>query len=200
MNTEESAFAGLLGVVLAGGKSSRMGQDKAMIRHHSGMSFLDFSIARLKVLTPDVAVSGRSAMLPDVHSIPDIRPSLGPAMAVWSSICFAKSMNFTRVLVTPVDMPAIEPVQLKKLIDVHLAGHPGGAGRPACATFGDDIPHPLVAVYPVSSEPELAAVVNSARRSLREWLMNCDCDLVVFPEREKLDCNAPGDIDAAEKL
>lgn len=70
----------LLGVVLAGGKSSRMGVDKATLPHSvgaagRGLSYLDYAVERLRPLVQRVAVSGRVwTGTAGVVSLPDEQP------------------------------------------------------------------------------------------------------------------------------
>ncbi len=178
----------LLGVVLAGGKSSRMGRDKAVLVHASGGTFLDYAISRLLPITPQVAVSGRITKLSNVFSILDQTVDQGPAMAVWSAIQFAKQADFGATMVTPIDMPDLESQHLQRLIDSM------STIDPTCATFDGNTPHPLIAIYPVSLEPELAIVAQSRQRSLRAWLTDRPCTLVQLPDTAKRDCNCPGEV------
>jgi molybdenum cofactor guanylyltransferase len=173
----------ILGVVLAGGKSSRMGRDKATLIHSSGVTFLEYAISRLAQITPDVAASGRITDQANIISIPDQTPALGPAMALWSAIKFAKQVGFAAIIITPIDMPDLEAKHLRLLIDARRND------RPTCATFDGNTPHPLVAIYPVSLEPDLAIVAQSEHRSLRAWLTAQPCTLVLLPDKAKRDCN-----------
>ena len=181
----------ILGVVLAGGRSSRMGSDKALLIHANGLTFLNHAIARLTSLVPQVVVSGRllDPEIKTVDSVPDQTPGLGPAIAVWSATIFAKQHGFDSILVTPVDMPDLEIQHLRRLIDAHVPG------LPTCATFDGNLPHPLVGIYPVSLEHELQAVTESPRRSLRAWLASRSHTLVQLPESAKCDLNSPANLD-----
>lgn len=179
----------LLGVVLAGGKSSRMGRDKATLIHPCGLTFLEHAIARLSQVTSHVAVSGRPLAPGNVFSIPDQIASQGPAMAVWSAVLFASQANHAAVLLTPVDMPDLEPQHLQLLIDLAMPD------RPTCATFDGQTPHPLVALYPVALASELAEVARSQRRSLRAYLTGRPVQCVMLPESVNRDCNTPHRLD-----
>jgi len=180
----------ILGVVLAGGRSSRMGSDKAMLPHASGLTFLNYAIERLSSLVPKVVVSGRllDPQTQTIECIPDQTPGLGPGIAVWSAVLFAKQQGFDSILVTPVDMPDLESQHLQRLIDASLPG------VPTCATFDGSLPHPLVAIYSVSLEHELQCVAESTRRSLRAWLASRAHTLVQLPESAKRDLNSPADL------
>lgn len=175
----------ILGVVLAGGRSSRMGRDKALLEHASGVTFLDYAIGRISPLVAAIATSGRRVDSNTVECVPDQTPELGPAMAVWSAVLFAKQRQFSAILVTPIDMPDLETMHLQRLIQSAVAD------QPTCVTFDGVNPHPLVAIYPVSLEGELEVVAQSARRSLRAWLASRSHVLVNLPETAQRDFNEP---------
>ena len=48
----------LLGVVLCGGQSSRMGQEKSQLEHPQGGTFLQLALKRLKDICHDVIIAG----------------------------------------------------------------------------------------------------------------------------------------------
>ncbi|MGV3484624.1 MAG: molybdenum cofactor guanylyltransferase [Planctomycetaceae bacterium] len=175
----------LLGVVLAGGKSSRMGRDKATLPHAAGGDFLEYAISRLAQLTSHVAVSGRESPVPAAMTIADQSPSLGPAMAVWSAVRFAVEAGYSSILVTPVDMPDLDSQHLQRLVDS------AASDKPTCASFDGRTAHPLVAIYPVCLAAELEAVARSERRSLQAWLAQRPLTLVPLPVSAQRDCNTP---------
>jgi molybdopterin-guanine dinucleotide biosynthesis protein A len=175
----------VLGVVLAGGKSSRMGCDKATMMHASGVTFIDYAISRLISLVPRVVVSGRPAEAGTVDSISDQTPGLGPAVAVWSAIQFAKQQGYASILVTPIDTPNLESRHLQQLMDSVVPD------IPLCATYDGCVPHPLIAIYPVSLDHELEVVALSTRRSLRAWLASRPHSLVRLPVFAMRDFNTP---------
>jgi len=175
----------LLGVVLAGGKSSRMGSDKAMLVLPSGLTFLDHAIERLHNVVNLVATSGRAIERESVAFIPDLEASMGPAMAVYSAVFYAEQCGRNLVLITPVDMPDLTADHLRQLIDA------ADTHQPTCATFDEGVPHPLVAIYPVSLKSELERVVASPRRSLRAWLSTRSFTAVSLPSLALRNINTP---------
>jgi len=68
----------MAGIVLAGGLSSRMGQDKALLRWQ-GRSLLAHMCALLQAAgAQTLRVSGSYPALPGVESVPDLVPRCGP--------------------------------------------------------------------------------------------------------------------------
>ncbi|GJL85393.1 MAG: molybdenum cofactor guanylyltransferase [Micavibrio sp.] len=90
----------IAGVVLAGGCSSRMGQDKALL-DYNGRPLLDHMIDLLqKMGVADIYVSGNYE---GYHCIPDSEPCNGPAEAIQGVM---KELNgHDGALFVPVDMP-----------------------------------------------------------------------------------------------
>jgi len=102
----------ILGVVLAGGKSTRMGQDKAqLLRHNETM--LSFTERALKsVGIEQVVVSGER------HGIADTYPNLGPLSGIYSVL---GQYQPDAMLIVPVDLPLIDHDTLKGLLNFGLS-------------------------------------------------------------------------------
>lgn len=89
----------IVGLVLAGGLSSRMGQDKAMLRI-DGRTLLERTLAALRAAGAEhVAISGDRA-----GGIPDRWPAAGPIGGIASA---AEGLPDGEWLVVPVDMPRL---------------------------------------------------------------------------------------------
>jgi molybdenum cofactor guanylyltransferase len=175
-----------LAVVLAGGRSSRMGIDKATLLHRSGVSFLAHALERAKQVVPHVAISGRATTDdPAIACIADLEPAKGPAMAVYSSVEFAANRGLDAILVTPVDMPDLTVDDLRRLLAIATIH------GPTCVTFDNGHPHPMVAVYPVALRSELRWVAESPPRSLRQWLERRAFHTLQLPSRAMNNINTP---------
>lgn len=106
----------VLGVILAGGRSSRMGADKALLQL-AGVSLLDRTRALLLAAGVDaVVVSGRP-QLPG--GIPDLHPHAGPPAAVLATLQWLQQhggLDGTALLFLPVDMPLLQVDTLSSLL------------------------------------------------------------------------------------
>jgi molybdopterin-guanine dinucleotide biosynthesis protein A len=125
----------LIGVVLAGGRSSRMGQDKAML-DWQGVKLIDYMLALLASVGIDKRlVSGER---PGYDCIADAQPGEGPGVAL--SHLLAMLPVDRLVLAVPVDMPLLTPELLHGLLitggAAHYAGHPLPALLPTRAPDG----------------------------------------------------------------
>lgn len=214
----ELAAAGreLLGVVLAGGRSTRMGSDKARLTwpgesrsargigeptgrdgRSPGTTFLDQAVHRLRPVVGRVAVSGRSAAelagwgagLEGALAIEDTRPGEGPASGVWESLRLAAGLALSAVLVTPVDMPALGTAELAKLVRAWSVG-----GGIVCGTFQAGRPEPLVAIYPVAELAAIERLMGSAHRSLSRYLGERAPVLVPLSVAAGRNVNTPADL------
>mgnify|MGYP005988472739 CR=1 FL=1 len=96
-----------MGVLLAGGLSSRMGQDKAKLRHNT-TDMLNFSKQLLiKSGINNIIVSG------DQYDIPDKIKQCGPVGGIYSVL--SRFPLTKSLLILPVDLPFMSAEVLKKL-------------------------------------------------------------------------------------
>ncbi|XQW84359.1 molybdenum cofactor guanylyltransferase [Thalassotalea piscium] len=176
-----------LGVVLAGGLSSRMKKDKATLqRKHESM--LDFSQSILKKCGVDkVVISGNN------YQIKDSFKHLGPLSGILSVIeqCPTHSL-----LIMPIDLPLIEPSTLKQLKII------GELSQKACC-YQD---HPLPLYLPVNGFVEVFLRqqlhgVKAKGPSMKHLLANIPHKILATPDQQKLfNCNTPNDWRHAQDL
>ncbi len=104
----------VLGVILAGGLSSRMGTDKAnlIINHKSMLENATDLLRSSKVNT--ICVSGREY---GSHWVLDVFPNLGPLGGLYAVIKSGKYKQYKYILVIPVDMPLLASSVILKLIN-----------------------------------------------------------------------------------
>lgn len=136
-----SLFAdrGWTGVVLAGGMSSRMGRDKALIEV-DGITLLERAVQRLRPHVREVLVIGDPERYGHLHPqvLPDERPGLGPLGGIVTAL---KRARYVRLLVLACDMPHVNDrslIALKRgLVDGADAAVPvhGDGQEPLCAAY-----------------------------------------------------------------
>lgn len=100
----------ILGAVLAGGRSSRFGSDKAMARMADGRTLLDHAVAGLAPHVASVIVCGRAGGLPDRPA-----PDMGPLGGLNAALHHALAHGFGGVLTTGCDMP-VYPASLPAVL------------------------------------------------------------------------------------
>lgn len=108
-----------LGVLLAGGRSSRMGRDKRTLVWE-GWTLLDRATLLLEeVIGVDkILISGD---LPGKNSCPDLTPGLGPLGGLHSVLLNPMICDETWLLLVPVDMPLLSKATLKYLLELAAA-------------------------------------------------------------------------------
>jgi molybdopterin-guanine dinucleotide biosynthesis protein A len=160
--TPAAPDARLLGVVLAGGRSSRMGTDKAALTTPTGETFLRSAAATLSRLCGRVVIagSGEGEGGGEFETVPDRRPGTGPLAGVEAALASARPGELA-ALVVPVDMPGLTAASLGPLVAVWSAD-PARMAAPSAD-------EPLPAVVPVSLLAELTAHLDAGGRSVRSF-------------------------------
>ena len=155
-------------LLLAGGKSSRMGINKAELLYE-GKSFLENIIEKAKCLgLKNIYISGYQWNYEDVQVVYDIYPEIGPLGGLHAVLTNAQT---SYCLVLPVDIPQIPVTFLDELIKIHEQG-----------TIDIEMPllveregflEPLIGIYPVIMknfiEERIAAGNFSVFRMIKEW-------------------------------
>lgn len=141
----------LTAFVLAGGKSTRMGRDKAFLEFE-GETMITRAVNLARSVTPEVRIIGDAKKFAPWGSVvEDIYPEHGPLGGIHAALAGTRTESN---LVLPVDMPLLDARFLKFLIRK-------GAEAPAMVTVPRTAGrlHPLCATYP----KEFAGI---AKRSL----------------------------------
>jgi molybdenum cofactor guanylyltransferase len=127
------------GFVLAGGRSSRMGQDKALLML-GGEPLIARAIRKLSQVCAEVAIAGGTRDLrPFGRVIPDENPGCGPLGGIVAAL---DQSSFEWNLFLAVDAPFVPVAVLKSLL--YIAAESCGA----CAMVRSrDLIQPLCAVY-----------------------------------------------------
>ena len=126
-------------IILAGGKSSRMGRKKSKLIF-SGKTFLEILIDKLEALSiSDILLSGYECSDNRVRSIFDIYKNRGPLGGVHACL---REVKYEHALVLAEDAPFIPEDFLKRLIEYHREG----SQKITVATCSGSL-QPLVAIY-----------------------------------------------------
>jgi molybdopterin-guanine dinucleotide biosynthesis protein A len=106
--------ASCAGVVLAGGKSARMGTEKAALRI-GDETLLARIVRRLSLALREVSIVGPShlaALAPGTPVMPDETPGIGPLGGLSTALTYASGQ---RIFVMGCDMPFVEPSLVRAL-------------------------------------------------------------------------------------
>jgi molybdopterin-guanine dinucleotide biosynthesis protein A len=117
----------IAGVILAGGKSTRMGTHKALMSYR-GARLIDHISDTMKDTNLSVYVSGNIAPF---ICIPDLIEDIGPLGGIISSVDFLRTQCIKTAIFVPVDMPYMNSQLLTQLLHywngqdaIHFSNHP----------------------------------------------------------------------------
>ncbi len=177
--------------ILAGGASTRMGADKALLILPSGETVLEHIIRVVSQCSNRVIVVGRQEPSPPSHLsssggteiagedtevvfLPDEMPGAGPASALRTALRFSQCP----VLLVACDMPGLTVVAVEWL------WHEAEAieARDGVVAVSGDQWEPLFAVYFPACLPGLDRLLSEDRRSLQALLRFGDFATVFPPE------------------
>lgn len=167
----------VLGAVLAGGRSSRFGSDKADALYR-GVALVDHARETLARHCEAVVLVGRLGGIADWP-----RPDCGPLGGLGGALRHAREQGFDAVLTCGVDTLALPDDILVKL-----------APAPACV-----LAQPVVGLWLASSTPVLEDLLLSDRKhSMRAFAELVGARLVEL-ERAPANINTPADLAALER-
>lgn len=187
----------LYGLLLTGGKSSRMGRDKAALEY-GGQSQADRAFALLEKVCERVFVSSRRdqtelpgrAGRPQIH---DVVENVGPAGGILSAF---KTHPDCAWLVLACDLPFLSESVLRDLVTRRRTDQLASAYR----SGNDGLPEPLCAIYEPGYLPHLEKFLAEDVRCPRKILIRLGVPLLELPDARALDnVNEPGEFEAAQQ-
>jgi molybdopterin-guanine dinucleotide biosynthesis protein A len=182
----------LHGLVLAGGKSRRMGRDKAALVT-DGETQLARAVKRLAGFVDRVFVSTSTAQAGDpvrneFEQIVDRYDDMGPIAGILSAMDTFPGHSW---LVLACDLPNIDAATIGFLVDNASPDHPVTAFRSVI----DDMPEPLCAVYRPAARTIIDGYVAEGIKCPRKMLINSPTCLLRQPSPGALhNINTPDDL------
>ena len=191
-----TSIAKLYGLVLSGGKSTRMGTDKGLIEYH-GVPQREYLYNLLSQVCEDTFISLREeqqAELPvTMKTIIDLNEFKGPYNGLLSA---HKKYPEVAWLVLACDLPLMDLDALKELI----SQRDSTKQATAFALKENPLPEPLCAIWEPQALQQSIEYLESGNGSCpRKYLINHDTKLV-FPKYENVLLNANSEEDYKEAL
>ncbi len=191
--------AGVLGVVLAGGASRRMGRDKATLGL-GGRPLLAWGVEALRAAFGAVVVVGppeRAALVPGVLVIPDAFPGQGPLGGMVTALRHASG---GRIFVAACDMPFLQPAVARYLAEVAPEAE-------ACVPRSERGIEPLCGCYAGTCLPVAEALLARGERAMAHLLARVAARIVEPAEwrvhdaegRSLVNVNTPAEWAAAQR-
>ena len=182
------------GIVLAGGKSSRMGRDKAFLEYQQ-QPLISYTLQALAPLTQEVllvandqkyAVFGKAC-------IPDLLPDTGPVGGIYTGLSHSKTeLNLVLACDTPLVNPSLLGLLLQHANDSYEVVQ--------VATLEKRMP--LIALYKKSCASKLKDCLESGERRLQKVVRQLHTKtLLLAPSmaRLTLNINSPEDLKRLEE-
>ena len=186
------------GVVLAGGRGVRLGQDKRMAKIR-GVSLVDHAAALLDAVADEVVIVTRDeeGRRGPWRVIRDEVPDRGPLVGLLNGL---RAARYPHVLLLPIDTPLVTRHFLAYLRDI-------------CAGWDVVVPRwrrlePLVGAYARTCVPYLEAAARSGRGSLGDFIQSTPLSVRILRTDEVarfgdprwlfLNVNRAQDLEAAE--
>lgn len=169
----------LLGAVLAGGRSSRFGSDKAEASWR-GKSLIAHAADRLRPVTDDLILCGRA--YGGLRAIPDLPAAdMGPLGGLNAALHHAQAHGFATVLSVGCDTPDIPDALLDQLR--------GAVGPVYVAGL------PVIGHWPAALADDLDAFLAEDRKhSVRAWAERVGAEAIDWPDLANV--NVPADLAA----
>lgn len=165
-------------VILAGGKSRRMGRNKADL-YLNDRTFLEIQIDKLKSLGFDeIFVSGYKGINCNVSVVKDEFADIGPLGGLYSCLKF---MTSRKCLVIPVDVPLIPVDEIKKLVykskksnnAITILSHNGKI-------------EPLIGVYGKEIELKVREAIENNEYSVGKFIKKIGYEVYESTEKDEL--------------
>jgi molybdenum cofactor guanylyltransferase len=195
MQVDRIMSPALFGLVLAGGASTRMRTDKALLDYHGQPQvrwafelLAKFCAATFVSVRPDQREDPSRAGLPQIV---DRQPGIGPIAGISAALLEHPKAAW---LVLACDLPFLTEETLQHLI-AHRNPHKVAT---AYRSAHDGLPEPLCAIWEPGAREPLLAYIASGKQCPRKFLINADAALLDLAERAALDnVNTREEFDAA---
>lgn len=153
------------GVVLAGGKSSRFGTNKALAVW-SDETLLQHAINRLRPLCASLLISAEASNYPNIDErfIADILPERGPLGGIYSVL---RQVDTPYVLCLTCDMPLIGDEVLNQLLNA------ANGEEALCYMQGNGMTEPFPLLIKTDVAPIIESCLKEERRSLQSLFKSC---------------------------
>jgi molybdopterin-guanine dinucleotide biosynthesis protein A len=196
-----TAIPPVYGLVLAGGRSTRMQRDKATLSYHDGKTQLEWAMGVVGSHAERTFVSVRPGQTDPVRArfeqIVDTQEGLGPIAGILAAQARYPDAAW---LVVACDLPFIDDSTLEYLLAERDPARPATAFR--SGQFGhpkhNGLPEPLCAIYEPSSREAILAHIAAGKDCPRKFLINANTKLIDQPNPRALDnVNTPEEYGSA---
>jgi molybdopterin-guanine dinucleotide biosynthesis protein A len=186
------------GLILAGGRGTRMGSVSKADLTLGHLTLLAHVLARLEPQVAAIAVNANGPIATGVPVIPDATPApLGPLAGVLAGLDWAARQGGTHIVTVAVDTPFFPCDIVPRLL---LAGEAHSDGF-AIASTSDGM-HGTFGLWPTALRDDLAAFLDQGQRKVRAFVHAHNAAIATFPDTTPpsfFNINTPEDLAAAAR-
>ena len=173
-------------LLLAGGKSARMGTSKAELLYE-GKTFLEHMLDKAQAVgIENYYISGYDARRENVHTVWDVYANRGPLSGLHASL---QAMKTPYCLVVPVDAPKL-PVEI---LEALLQRHEEQCNEKVLIWEHGVRQEPLIAIYPTAMADFIGSLIRDHAapvfRAIDSW--GFDSFRMEMPEEQIININTP---------
>lgn len=181
-------------LILAGGRSRRMGIDKGSLKI-DGETFVERLLNNMGEYNEKIISAKGKGCADDAIILPDedFLAGKGPAAGIVTALSYCKSSS---LMVVACDVPFADFSAAKKLADVYC-GPPEALRKPVVAESTRGI-EPLVGIYPKSSEPVIRRALADGIYRVGDILKLTDYSAVRIEDEKLININTPEDYEKYE--
>jgi molybdopterin-guanine dinucleotide biosynthesis protein A len=185
-NPEREPIQTVTGVVLAGGRASRMqGMDKGLVKL-DGVALIEYVIEAVKPQVDRLLINAnRNVEQYGAYGYPVIRDSVadyqGPLAGILTAL---EKIDTDLLLCVPCDSPWL-PADLQQRLQISMCEHDAEI---SCVTDGKRL-HPVFALLKRSLRKDLANYIHGGGRAVHRWFESRRLSLVDFSQMPELFVN-----------
>ena len=188
---------GIPAVILAGGRSRRMGEDKALLPLR-GRTMIEHVIAALAPQTSALLINSNAGPQAFSHlGLPVMSDGIGgyrgPLAGILTGMLWARALEASHLLSAPADMPFLPRDLVAKVWAARMDG--------AAFAMAGGQTHPVLALWPVALAQRLADDLRHGNATgVGRWLQRTDAVAVEFPDPARFaNINRPEDLRQADQ-
>lgn len=194
MTEYRNGLTDVIGIVLVGGKSKRMGKAKATIKY-KGLRLFERTEILMKDFVESIYISGKTEQLKELkidekNFIPDAFDDIGPLAGILSVHKFLSGTK-KALLVSATDLPFLDHETLSILIDNRDKSKMATMFRHPDTSFLE----PLFAIYENQAFPLMLKEVEKGNYAIHRIFNEKDLNLIDLPKKRSLyNINYPGQL------
>lgn len=191
----------ILGAIIAGGESKRMGEEKALLTL-AGVTILERIASRLRIQVDDVILNanGDTSRFSNlgIPIIPDLLTTIAtPLAGLHAVLRYGAENNFDAVVTVPSDSPFIPLDLVSRLLEA-------GEEKGAAIARSHDQEHYLTAIWTTQlSRPLEKLILQDNMRRMQDFVTRVEAPSVLWsdqPHDPFFNINTPDDLKIAERI